>query len=417
MLDESLFRKTALDSQTSADQLDRTLTVVSVKAWVAAVILSVIAAAVVTWSLVGEVSTYVKAQGILLNRGGHIVDAVATGSGVIVRIESIIGEAVQQGQVIARTVNPEAVEQHRSALAALGERRQALASLRAAAEAEEALANEGSQRRRQQLDELEASAREAIARAAEYLEDHRQLFREGVITRIAMAESQQSYDQSQRDLFDILRERDDMASADLRRRNDRENQVAEAQAQVLEAEGIANDLRAGLETQIITAPAAGRVIEVKTSVGAVLAPGQPVMSIETGAERLEMLVYVPPGDGKRVQPGMTALVSPSTVRREEYGALRGKVDSVSAFPVSLEGMIATLQNRSLAETISEGGQPYAGRISLIADSSTASGFAWTSSGGAAQTLTSGTLATAEVRIRKQKPITLVVPLAGEVLGL
>ena len=65
---------------------------------------------------------------------------------------------------------------------------------RCPAVAEQVLADEGSQRRRQQLDELDASAREAIDRAAEYLEDHRHLHEDGVITRIAVADSRQSYD-------------------------------------------------------------------------------------------------------------------------------------------------------------------------------------------------------------------------------
>ena len=54
---------------------------------------------------------------------------------------------------------------------------------------------------------------------------------------------------------------------------------------------------------------------------------------------------------------------PSTVRREEYGSLKGTVEKVShAFPVSLDGMIAVLQNRKLAETFSESGPPYSGRV-------------------------------------------------------
>ena len=114
---------------------------------------------------------------------------------------------------------------------------------------------------------------------------------------------------------------------------------------------------------------------------------------------------------------MQALVSPSTVRREEFGAIRGTVDSLSSFPISFEGMVAVLQNQSLARTFSEDGPPYAGRIALLPDPATASGFAWTSPKASSQRLTAGTLASVEIKTRSQPPITLAVPLLKELLGI
>ena len=114
---------------------------------------------------------------------------------------------------------------------------------------------------------------------------------------------------------------------------------------------------------------------------------------------------------------MVVLVSPTTVRREEYGSLKGTVEKVSAFPVSLDGMIAVLQNRKLAETFSESGPPYSGRVALVPDPSTTSGFAWTSPKAANEVLRSGTIASVEVKVASQAPITLVVPLLKETFGL
>ena len=130
-----------------------------------------------------------------------------------------------------------------------------------------------------------------------------------------------------------------------------------------------------------------------------------------------MLLYVPPDEGKKVEAGMQALVSPATVRREEFGAIRGTVASLSLFPVSFEGMVAVLQNPSLARSLSSDGPPYAGRIALLSDPTTASGFAWTSPKAANQKPTAGTLASVEIKTRSQPPITLAVPLLKELLGL
>ena len=167
----------------------------------------------------------------------------------------------------------------------------------------------------------------------------------------------------------------------------------------------------------MTAPVSGRVTEIKATVGAVLRPGQPVLSIKTTEGQLGALIYVPPADGKKVEPGMEVLVSPTTVRREEYGSVKGTMESVSSFPASQEGMIAVLQNRSLVQTLSEDGAPYSGRVLLEPDPSTTSGFAWTSPKASGETLTSGTLASVEIKIESQAPITLVVPLIKETFGL
>ena len=128
-----------------------------------------------------------------------------------------------------------------------------------------------------------------------------------------------------------------------------------------------------------------------------------MLSIETGGEGLDVLIYVPPVDGKRIEAGMPALVSPATARHEEFGYIIGTVESLSEFPASLNGMIAVLQNQDLARTFSHGGPPYPGRVELALDPSTASGFAWTSPQAVGVVITPGTLATVEVETASQPP--------------
>ncbi len=139
-----LFRKAALERLSTPEQLDRAVSVTSPKAWIALGLLMVIALAVLTWSIVGEIRTRVAANGILLVVGGQVLDAVATASGTLTNVAVGIGDSVKAGATIATVVNPEAVERHRGAVAALAERRSmhaALeASLRATDEASEAAA-------------------------------------------------------------------------------------------------------------------------------------------------------------------------------------------------------------------------------------------------------------------------------------
>jgi HlyD family secretion protein len=148
-----------------------------------------------------------------------------------------------------------------------------------------------------------------------------------------------------------------------------------------------------------------------------VAAGKPLLSIETGGKGLELALYIPPEQGKKIAPGMEVRIEPATVRKEEYGTLTGRVLEVSEFPVSRAGMLAVLQNPQLAARFSAQGAPYAARVALLADAGTPSGYAWSAGRGPPVRLTSGTTAAAEVTVRAQAPVTLVLPLLRQRTGI
>src|SRR5256885_10650743 len=123
----------------------------------------------------------------------------------------------------------------------------------------------------------------------------------------------------------------------------------------------------------ILSPADGRVVELKVSGGAVLAVGAPVIEIEIAGQVLEATIYMPPDRGKNIRPGMEVRVEPATIKREEYGAIVGKVMSVSEFPVTPQGMLADLHNDALVKRFSQDAAPYAAKVTLERDPSTVSG--------------------------------------------
>ena len=412
----SPFRESALDRLSTSERLDRTLVVSSAKGWLALVMLAGMVAAVSVWSVLGEVSTFVAARGILVGRGGAIVDAVSTGNGALSRIHPGVGDPVVQGSVVAAVVDAEAVELHRTALARVDEEARALEALRAAREVEDVVHVENVARQRRRHEAMEESARAAVEAARESLENHRRLFASGVIAGIDVGRSQQGFDAAQRELFSILRERDDLEYSEVERLNEHQVQVAEREASLQAAERAVSELEARLATHEVLAPVSGRVAEIKVAIGAVLSAGTPVLSIRPATDVLEALVYIPPADGKRVLPGMEVLVSPSGSRREAYGSIRGRVAEIAGFPASLQGMVATLQSQDLAEALSVDGPPYSSRVALDADPRTASGLAWTSSSGANRTVSSGTLVDVEVKVENRVPISLVAPALGRILG-
>lgn len=410
-----LFRAASLDHLSTSERLDRTLAVSSPKGWLALVMLGGITASVFGWSVLGEVSVFVRAPGILLGRGGVIVDAVSTGNGALTGVLPAVGDRVEEGSVVAVIIDSEAKELHRTAVALVDENVRALEALRAATEAENVVRAENVAKQRHRYETMVQSARDSVEVAREFLEANHTFLADGLITRVELERSQRAFDVAQRELFGILRERDDLEYAEVQRLNEQAAEIAEQEASLLAAKRALSELEARLATHEILAPLTGRVVEIKVAVGAVLSAGAPVLSIRSATETLEALIYVPPADGKRIVPGMEALVSPSSARKEEYGSIRGRIAEIAAFPASLQGMVAMLQNADLAGAFSSDGPPYASRVSLDADSQTASGLAWTSSRGASRTVSSGTLVDVEIKVESHPPITLVAPALRQML--
>lgn len=413
-------RKTTFKSSSArltTERLDRMLSVTRARGWIALLAILVVAAAVCVWSVVGEVATYVEAHGFLLNRGGKVVDAVATGPGRLRTVAVSVGDEVEKDALVALVANEERAARYSSALAVVVERARALDALEAEIAAESRIASENSARRRKRLDELEATALDMLDVARANLENSRRLFERRIVSRLSLENTQKEFNESRRVLLDLGRERDTLEANEIRRRNENATRIREMAARVESAKHQARELEVLVAAEHVLAPVSGQVIEIKVASGAIVDPGTAVASIRTGTMELEALLYVPPDEGKQVEAGMPALVSPAAVRREEFGAIRGTVASLSSFPVSFEGMVAVLQNRELAQSFFRDGPPYAGRIALVPDPATASGFAWTSPKAANRTLAPGTLASVEIKTRSQPPITLAIPLLKEWLGL
>ena len=398
------------------ERLDRALYVTTPKGWLALFTLTAMMGAVVAWAVLGEVATYVQGDGILMNRGGTVFDAASPVGGKLARIVPSLGKLVAAGEVVAELDNPETIERYANALALVEERTRTLRDREAEARDENALIDQNLARQGANLDVLERTGRELIETVSARLRSNLALFEDGLVARTEIEGNEEAVDFARRNLFDVMRRRDALASEALRRRNDLRIRVDEAKAQLLEAQRQVKELETLIETWRIRAPVSGRVTEIKAQVGAVLQPGGSVLGIQTGEEGLDVLIYVSTADGKRVEPGMPARVSPNTVRHAEYGYMTGVVESISEFPASVDSMAAVLQNQELAETFSSNGTPYSGRIALTPDATTASGFAWTSAKGTELEITAGTVARVEVEVERQPPITLVIPLIKEGVG-
>ena len=166
----------------------------------------------------------------------------------------------------------------------------------------------------------------------------------------------------------------------------------------------------------VVSPYGGEVIELRVTPGSPVTPGVPLLTIQPAADLLDVLVYVPSVLVKQIHAGLEVQISPSTVRREEFGFLRGEVTSVADYPATPAALMRNFQNEPLVQSLSGSGPVTELHVRLFTDPNTPSGFRWSSPLGPRVKLSSGTLVSAQIITRRQKPISLVIPSVKELLG-
>lgn len=415
---DSIFRDAAVERLSSPEQLDQLVAITRPFDWVAATALALGLAVLVAWGLLGKIPTRVAGEGILLASGGHVVDAVSGVAGRLASLDVAVGDEVRPDQVIARVGQTEIEQRLRQAGEVLREREREHAELIATItrEIDTKLANFAAQ---------EAGLKETIAAAeqrASYLTQEiaklEPAVASGFVTRkyvedrrVELNSARLRIVDAQNDILKLTAQRLDLQSQRDRERMQSEFRINDAKRAV---DQLSAELQRGSR---VLSPAAGRVVEVKVSTGSVLTIGMPVLQIETASGALEATIYMPPDRGKTIRPGMEVHVEPTIVKREEYGAIIGRVVSISEFPVTPQGMTADLHNDTLVKRFSEGGAPYAARVRLEPDTTTVSGYRWSSGKGPPLRLSSGTLTRGEVTTREQPPIELVIPLMRRLSGI
>ena len=414
---ERIFRASALQRATSPEELDHLVAITKPSDWILAAVLTVTLVGAIAWGIYGRIPSRVSGQGILVGNG-RVVDAVSAAEGRLASLGVAVGDHVERGQVIAQISQTDTEQRHRNAVETYNERQREHDDMTTRVAAE--LAAKASN-----FDKLEAAFNrviEATDRRVRFLavdvQNLEQLMTKGLTTRkiledrrLELTEAQQRWTDSQNEILKLHAQK-----TDLETQRQRELQQAEFAANNARRDMQALAGTLGRNSEILS-PIAGRVLEIKTSAGSVLAVGTPVVLIEDEGAKLEAVVYIPADQGKSVKAGFQVRVAPSTVKREEFGTMIGVVSSVSAFPVTPQGMTAVLHNDQLVKVFSHDGAPYAVAVSLEQDPSSPSGYRWAVGNGPQVHLSSGTLAQAEITTRNRRPLDLVVPLLRKLTGI
>ena len=166
------------------------------------------------------------------------------------------------------------------------------------------------------------------------------------------------------------------------------------------------------------APIAGVIEDVRVGRGDVVAPGTVVATIgQTGERMYEVVAVIAHDMAKRVLPGMDVQVRPTTVKKEQYGSMRGRVASITDRGVSTDELHAVLRNLELTKSLMNGASPLLAHVELFGDPNTQSGFAWWTGDGPPFRVTRGTRIAIDVIVEETRPLALIMPALRKLLGI
>lgn len=417
--EQNIFRKVALERLSSPEQLDQLMRVISPVGWLALVPLLGLVVLAGVWGWLGSVPTKVGGRCVLINPVG-LADVTSLAAGRVTQMLVGVGDFVRVDEVVARVAQPELEDRIEKAESRVRELEAQGRVVRSFAGRGTELTAQSVAQQRQNLQAQLRALQERGRILRERVQTQQQLLDQGLITHRQLLQTREELTKSELDAESV---RGQVKQLELRRlETDKQgqNEIASIQAQINEARRVYESLlESRKQTTAVTSPHAGRVVDVRTAVGSLVAQGSSLMTVEKAASEaggLQAVIYVPAADGRKVQQKMPAQVTPTTVKREEFGSMVGQVAYVSDYPATAQSMMLLLQNENLVRELMGSSPPTEIRAELSV-APTPSGYRWTSSSGPPAPVRSGTLCAAEIVVETQRPISLVIPVLKKSFGL
>jgi HlyD family secretion protein len=364
-----------------------------------------------------------------------MVSIQAQTSGKLTKITADVGDLVEQGQIIARIQQDDVVEQIRRAelqrknLESSFKEKQKASQEMKRIQILELQQDERNQHQHIKNLEQQVEAQHVLQQQQEKLKESREkLAKEGIITKSKVLEVENEVVAIQQQINALTLEIDkaknhlNAVALEIKQINSTETldelsytqQVEEIQLEIRDLQK-----KFAEDSQIIS-PYTGRIVEVPKKEEELVTAGTTIMLMEKLSEdsELEVVMYFSPLTGKQIQKGMSVQISPSIVKREEYGFMEGAVLEVDKYPSTLTTIVKTLQNQTLAQMLVANAAPIKVTAQLFPDTGTVSGYKWSSRHGPPIQIHSGTICFGEVTVREQAPATLVLPILKKtVLGI
>ena len=415
------FRNEALEAAEHVGDVQRTMRVTEPATRIASLALVGGVLGTLAWSYFVWVPVHVTAQGVLVYSEQTVVRQVKVPfGGFVADVRVQAGETVATGDVVATLNLPD-----RSA--ELEQQRRALTEKRLDVEALRKLQDLDNKAEAQSLEQRQAASRTRIDSLNERLKwlDKRlvnleALLERGVVTAVEVAQARVARAEVVDNLASV---KADLVGLTVDNETAVSQRERDALAEALELQQLEGRVRRLEETlkqdSTIKADANGIVASVNTNVGALVATGDTLIEIEplgSGPRpRLEAAVFIALNDGKRVETGDKARLTPADQPTVDRSQLLGDVRFVSAVPASEAALREEIGDGPLVREILDAGPTFAARISLEAPPDDPNAYVWTSRGEAPAVLSVSTPVETKITVDHVRLLSLAIPSIRQLL--
>lgn len=422
-MSQEIFRQSALAKLSSPEQLDTLVKQVSSKGWLALSTFGLIIVFTVIWGFYGTITTKVNGTGLIMKLSG-MSNIYSTTSGMISELYVKVGDVVTKDQIVAKVL-------HKREQLAIKAKEDALLKLKEKYEESSKIGTNDLKLNfsilKKQKDEIKlqiAMTKKNYKDISSKIKSQKELYAKGLITKERLTNTKNSLEKTDMELTSLINSLSVKNIEAFQKKRAFEDKLSQYEQRIVDAKRELRKLRQNLILESnIKSNFTGKIVELNVAQGTVVGGGKHIAVIENSSNindvdtNLRAVFFIPSIKGKLVQNDMMAQVSPSNIKKQEFGFIKGKVDFVSEFPASSQAIMNIIKNEDLARSFVQNGPPIIVYATLQKDNTTFSKLQWSSSKGPTVHITSGTICQVQVAVKKQKPISLVIPYIEKTLGL
>ena len=413
------FREPTLKGINSSEGFDQRIRVIPPATRVLAASTAIVCVAALVWAVFGSVPTRVIGRGVVLSdqEGNFSIASVAAGPVLEVLVKP--GTRVMAGMPIAIIEQKLLTTQIENAVAEV-ERLEANLELLKLANAAQILSSEEAAKRQLAANDEQVAANEVRRdRLRELVGAYSTLRARGMISQNEFIAKQEQYDLTNLDLANAKARKVEVELAAATKRDALAEIERQKQAEIdLKKAGV-DRLRVEMAVgSSVRSPISGVIREIRLGRGDVAAAGDVIATVgQDQRSFFQVMVLLRGKTRKRAAPGMEANIVPDSIKKEEYGSMRGRVTAVSDEDVSVEHVDQIVHNDQLTKNLFGGEPALLAYVELFPTKDNPSGFEWWSGTGPPYKITAGSVATVDIIVERVRPITLVIPALRKLLSI
>ena len=164
------------------------------------------------------------------------------------------------------------------------------------------------------------------------------------------------------------------------------------------------------EVSVVRSRSEGQVLALRVAEGSYIERGKSLIDLQDQEAEIEVVIFVPSAEAKKVCPGQEVRISPKQFKREEWGYICGRVTSVSVRPETYPELTTIFKNAtSVNALVQEVDLPYKVVVKPSLDPANVSGFEWSTGSGPEVEVGSNADCDAQVVINTKQPWQYVIP--------